>query len=91
MKYLALEYTGPMFDKRFNLGEDIQAIAISRLLPRVDGYVSREALDTATGSGIIPPQWLFHEFGPLAACLRSYPGLLLVSCVASRGEDHMLT
>ncbi len=54
MKYLALEYTGPVFDKRVNLGDEIQTIAVSRLLPRVDGYVSREALDTATESGVIP-------------------------------------
>jgi len=54
MKYFALEYTGQIFDKWFNLGDDIQTIAVSRLLPRVDGYVPREALDTATESGIIP-------------------------------------
>jgi hypothetical protein len=57
MKYLALEYTGHtglVFDKAFNLGDDIQTIAVTRLLPRVDGYVPREALDTATESGVIP-------------------------------------
>jgi hypothetical protein len=59
MKYLALEYTGPMFDKRFNLGDDIQTIAVSRLLPRVDGFVSREALDTTAESGILPLNGFF--------------------------------
>jgi hypothetical protein len=54
MKYLALEYSGPAFESGFNLGDEIQTVAVSRLLPRVDGYVSREALDTATESGVIP-------------------------------------
>jgi hypothetical protein len=53
MKYFALEYSGELFEKAFNLGDDIQTIAVSRLLPRVDGYLSRESLDAAKESGII--------------------------------------
>jgi hypothetical protein len=53
MKYFALEYAGDLFEKVFNLGDDIQTIAVSRLLPKVDGHVSRESLDTAVESGIV--------------------------------------
>jgi hypothetical protein len=53
MKYFALEYAGELFEKAFNLGDDIQTIAVSRLLPEVDGHVSRESLDTVVESGIV--------------------------------------
>jgi Polysaccharide pyruvyl transferase len=59
MKYFVLEYTGQIFNKGFNLGDEIQTVAVSRLLPRVDGYVSREALDTAVERGIIPLNGFF--------------------------------
>lgn len=39
-----LEYSGEFFADSFNLGDDIQTLAVSRLVPHVDGYVSREAL-----------------------------------------------
>ncbi len=48
MKTLALEYTGYKQDYRINLGDEIQTIAATRLLPTVDGYVSREALNKVT-------------------------------------------
>ena len=53
MKYFVLEYTGEHFEKRFNLGDDIQTVAVSRLLPRVDGRLSRESLDKAPERGIV--------------------------------------
>jgi hypothetical protein len=53
MNYFALEYEGELFHRAFNLGDDIQTIAAGRLLPRIDGYLSRESLDTATECGIV--------------------------------------
>lgn len=45
MKIYALSYTGHKLDYRINLGDNIQSIAASRLLPSFDGYVSRESLN----------------------------------------------
>jgi len=44
MKIFTLAYTGAKLDYRINLGDEIQSIAASRLLPHVDGAVSRESL-----------------------------------------------
>lgn len=44
MKIFLLKYEGKSFEGTFNLGDDIQSIAASRLLPRVDGYVPRDRL-----------------------------------------------
>jgi len=45
MKTYALSYTGSQkLDYRINLGDNIQSIAASRLLPTIDGYVPRDAL-----------------------------------------------
>lgn len=49
-----LEYTGPVFSDSFNLGDDIQTLAVRRLVPRVDGYVSREALDRVDSPCTVP-------------------------------------
>lgn len=46
MKLYALSYNGYRLDYRMNLGDNIQSIAASRLLPHLDGYVSREGLNT---------------------------------------------
>jgi hypothetical protein len=74
MKYPALEYTGhtgQVFDKAFNLGDDIQTIAASKLLPKVDSYVARESIDTATDSGVIILNGYFmnSDHWPPASCL----------------------
>lgn len=58
-KIYALEYTGSIFERFFNLGDDIQTLAVSRLLPRVDGYVSREALDQVTEPCVVPMNGFF--------------------------------
>ncbi len=55
----ALEYTGELFSRSFNLGDDIQTLAVSRLLPTVDGYVSREALDEVEEECIVPMNGFF--------------------------------
>lgn len=53
MKILALEYTGYKFDEQINLGDEIQTIAAKALLPKIDGYVSREALDKVQEPAIV--------------------------------------
>lgn len=58
-KYCALEYTGSVFERFFNLGDDIQTLAVSALLPGVDGYVSREALDQVAEPCVIPLNGFF--------------------------------
>lgn len=58
-KIFALEYTGSIFERFFNLGDDIQTLAVSRLLPRVDGYVSREALDQVDEPCVVPMNGFF--------------------------------
>lgn len=55
----ALEYSGPVFERFINLGDDIQTLAVSRLLPRVDGYVSRERLNDVTEECIVPLNGFF--------------------------------
>lgn len=60
MKHICvLEYTGDIFLRSFNLGDDIQSLAVSRLLPHVDGYVSREALDCVDDDCIVPLNGFF--------------------------------
>lgn len=49
-----LDYTGNVFADSFNLGDDIQTLAVSRLLPHVDGYVCREALDRVETHCTVP-------------------------------------
>ncbi len=58
-KVCVLEYTGKVFENSFNLGDDIQTLAVSRLLPRVDGYVCREALNQVTESCAVPLNGFF--------------------------------
>lgn len=61
MRYLALEYAGPPFDAVFNLGDDIQTLAVERLLPRVDGHVSRESLDQVSTPAIVAMNGYFMQ------------------------------
>ena len=44
MKIFALKYDAPSVARVFNLGDDVQTLAASRLLPRLDGYVPRDSL-----------------------------------------------
>lgn len=60
-RYCALEYAGPPFDEVFNLGDDVQTLAVERLLPRVDGHVSREALDRVAQPCIVPLNGYFMQ------------------------------
>ncbi len=61
MKTFALEYTGYKLDYRINLGDEIQTIAASRLLPNVDGYVSREALNIVNVPCIVTLNGFFMD------------------------------
>jgi len=54
-----LEYTGDVFSRSINLGDNIQSLAVSRLLPHVDGYVSREALDSVDENCVVPLNGFF--------------------------------
>jgi hypothetical protein len=53
MKIFTIKYDGDSFHKWSNLGDDIQSLAAKKLLPRVDGGVSRESLAQATEPGVI--------------------------------------
>lgn len=53
------EFTSPIFNRFFNLGDDIQSLAVSRLLPRVDGYVCREALNQVDSECVVPMNGFF--------------------------------
>lgn len=59
MDIRALEFTSPIFNRFFNLGDDIQTVAVSRLLPKVDGYVCREALNQVDSECIVPMNGFF--------------------------------
>ncbi len=61
MKTLALEYTGYKLDYRINLGDEIQTIAAARLLPTLDGYVSREALNKVKEPCIVSLNGFFMD------------------------------
>ena len=61
MKTLALAYTGYKLDYRINLGDEIQTIAASRLLPAVDGYVSRESLNQVQEPCIVSMNGFFMD------------------------------
>ena len=54
-----LEYTGEVFERFANLGDEIQTLAVSQLVPRVDGYVSREALDQVAQPCTVPLNGFF--------------------------------
>ena len=59
MDIRVLEFTSSVFQRFFNLGDDIQTLAVSRLLPKVDGYVCREALDKVEDECIVPMNGFF--------------------------------
>lgn len=48
-----LSYQGYKHDYRINLGDEIQTLAASRLLPKVDGFVSRESLNSVQKKCIV--------------------------------------
>ena len=54
LKNYLLKYTGIKFLDHFNLGDDIQTLAVSSLIPTIDGFASREELDKVTEKCIVP-------------------------------------
>jgi hypothetical protein len=52
-KICLLEYTSPDFENCFNLGDDIQTLAASYLLPDFGGYASRESLNLINDECIV--------------------------------------
>lgn len=61
MKIFTLAYTGYKLDYRINLGDEIQTIAAARLLPKIDGSVSREALNKVTEPCIVSLNGFFMD------------------------------
>ena len=59
MKIYALKYEGSSFSKSFNVGDDIQSIAAARLLPRLDGFISRDHLDKVASPCIVSMNGFF--------------------------------
>ena len=72
MDIRVLEFTSPVFQRFFNLGDDIQTLAVSRLLPKVDGHVCREALNDLQADCIVPMNGFFMNTDnwPPAPCVR---------------------
>ncbi|MFT7228853.1 MAG: hypothetical protein ACI8PW_001443 [Methylophilaceae bacterium] len=54
LKNYLLKYTGINFLDHFNLGDDIQTLAVSNLMPTIDGYASREELNKVKEKCIVP-------------------------------------
>ena len=67
-----LKYSSDVFRSSFNLGDDIQTLAVSRLVPQVDGYVCREALDQVQEPCTVPLNGYFMNTGhwPPAPAVR---------------------
>lgn len=59
MKIYALKYEGASFLRAFNVGDDIQSIAASRLLPRLDGYLARDHLHKVSEPCIVSMNGFF--------------------------------
>ena len=53
MNIYTIEYSGKSFEDWANLGDDIQSLAAKKLLPRVDGGVTRERLRSPGAPGVI--------------------------------------
>lgn len=53
MNIFTIEYSGKSFANWSNLGDDMQSLAAKKLLPHVDGGVSRERLQHPDASGVI--------------------------------------
>lgn len=70
-----LQYTSHHFNRFFNLGDDIQTLAVSKLLPRVDGYVCRENLNEIQDDCIVPLNGYFmnSENWPPSPTVRPVP------------------
>lgn len=59
MRILTVEHTGHEFEDWANLGDDIQSLAAKKLLPRLDGGVSKGSFGQTTDSGVISVNGFF--------------------------------
>lgn len=55
MKFKLLDYSGPHSEHGFNVGDDIQTLAMQGLVENFDGYISREHLNNKLEENIIVP------------------------------------
>lgn len=55
LKVKLLDYSGPLSEHGFNVGDDIQTIAMQGLVKDFDGYISREHLNKKLDENIIVP------------------------------------
>lgn len=53
IQHLVLEYSSAPFANAFNLGDEIQTLAASLLLPKVDGYIDRESLHEQVAPALV--------------------------------------
>lgn len=84
MNIYTIEYSGKSFEGWSNLGDDIQSLAAKRLLPRVDGSISREKLKHPVTPGVLSMNGYFlggvewppaPELVPLFFCFPCNTGL----------------
>lgn len=89
MKIYTIEYSGKSFADWANLGDDIQSLVAKKLLPRVDGSVSRERLQHPNEPGVISMNGYFlgavdwppaPELQPLFFAFHVTPGSVAKVC-----------
>lgn len=73
MKIFTVEYSGRSFFNWGNLGDDIQSLVAQKILPRVDGGVSRDRLKQHEVSGVISMNGYFGAgMLPLSSALEPF-------------------
>ncbi|UEG61991.1 polysaccharide pyruvyl transferase family protein [Stutzerimonas chloritidismutans] len=89
MNIYTIEYSGKSFEGWSNLGDDIQSLAAKRLLPRVDGSISREKLKHPVTPGVLSMNGYFlggvewppaPELVPLFFAFHVTPGSVAQVC-----------
>ncbi|GGD00797.1 polysaccharide pyruvyl transferase family protein [Halopseudomonas salina] len=90
MDIRVLEFTSPVFERFFNLGDDIQSLAVSRLLPKVDGYVCREALNHVDTECVVPMNGFFMNTDNWPPSAKVYP-VFFAFHVRPESQKHIFT
>lgn len=89
MKIYTIEYSGKSFEDWANLGDDIQSIAAKKLLPHVDGGISREKLRQPAEPGVLSMNGYFlggcewppaPELTPIFFAFHMTPGSVARIC-----------
>lgn len=60
-KVYLLDCSGQNSDEGFNLGDDIQSLAMGKLIGRFDGYVQREHLNDVEQECVVPMNGFFFR------------------------------